>query len=245
MGEPIPHGGNDVGFADLLRDGLGDGKPRGRRFREILADYVAMAGGGAEVPVRPPPIADRCSTPAAKLTPVNVPLEESDDERIRALVDLPRKFMTDSAALSPAAASYQRRRPNWFDDPKRVLEEWGVGYLPMDAGGSREGGTMRGKIVFPVRDMDGKILAFCGRDPGYEEKHRAWSALSDERKTQSPEPAKWRFPKNFHRGLELWGQERLAPADAGARLAAQGGLVVVEGPGDVFDSRGPASLRSG
>lgn len=136
--------------------------------------------------------------------------------------------------MPPAAASYQRTRPQWFGDPAEILREWQVGYLPNDSGGDRTGGTMRGKIVFPVRRLDGRLLAWCGRDPDWETKQREWLSLSEEKRSKEPEPMKWRFPKGFHRGSELWGQERILLRGSKKRLKEQMSLFVCEGPGDVI-----------
>lgn len=229
------HGGNDVSFADLLRDCGGDGKPRGDRFRQVLNDYVAMAGGAKQkVGTSTKVSLNAVDKPGAPDLRVNVPLEESDNERARGLTHLPDKFLTDLAQMPPAAAAYIRRRAHWFSNPDEVRSEWGVGYLPMDSGGDRAGGTMRGKMVFPIRALDGKLLAFCGRDPAYEEKLAQWIALPESKRMETPEPAKWRFPKSFHRGLELWGQERVPIEGSNEKLQEQGGLVIVEGAGDVI-----------
>lgn len=224
------HGGNDVSFADLLRDTAGDGKPRRDRFKQIVADYVEMAGGVEQrASIRPTPTSSEAS-----VCRVNIPLAESDNEKARGLIHLPQKFVTDLASMPPAAASYVRNRPHWFHDPEKVLAEWNVGYLPMDAGEDRSGGTMRGKFVFPICSETGEILAFTGRDPMFEEKHARWLSLPEAKRAEEPEPMKWRFPKNFHRGLELWGQERISSRGVKKRLKAQGGLLIVEGPGDVI-----------
>ncbi len=231
-------GGNDVAFNDLLRDGLGDGRPRGPRFKENLADYQQMAGGvgrRTEVNVPPVPVTALQSGDEDE-SEENVPLENSDNESVRALVDLPNKFITNQGKMPPYAASYQRHR-KWFLDPARVLEDWGVGYLPKGTKGERMGGTMRDKMVFPINDPDGKLLAYCGRDPDWEQKHAHWSSLSEERRSQEAEPPKWRFPsrKMFRKGRELFGQERVMAEGAERKLSEQGGLWVVEGPGDVIN----------
>ena len=166
----------------------------------------------------------------------NVPLEASENEKARQLVDLSSKFITDHAKMPPYAASYQRRRP-WFQDPEQVLAEWGVGYMPKGTPGDKVGGTMRDKIVFPICNQARQILAFCGRDPDWERRHADWTSLSEERRSQEKEPAKWRFPnkKMFRKGRELWGQEQLGRRGIKRRLREQGGLWVVEGPGDVIN----------
>lgn len=228
------HGGNDVGFADLLRDNQGDGRPRGDRFKQIVREYQDMADGAACRTVAVASSADR--TANEKELAANVPLEESDNEKARGLVDLPAKLIADPAKLPPSVAAYQRSRPHWFADPAKILADWQVGYLPMDSGGDRTGGTLRGRLVFPIRSLEGRLLAFAGRDCDYETKHRDWLSLPEEKRSQSAEPGKYRFPKseNFRKSLELWGQERIVVRGSKKKLKEQGGLWVAEGPGDII-----------
>lgn len=86
---------------------------------------------------------------------------------------------------------------------------WGVGYC------SR--GLFKGRIVVPIKNRSGELVGYAGR------------SLKDD----DPD-GKWRFPKGFHRSLELFGVDRLA-RDAEAREAvAKYGLIVVEGPFDAI-----------
>jgi hypothetical protein len=142
------------------------------------------------------------------------------------LVNLDEKFKVDVAGMSPKAASYFRSRP--FLSPE-VSKRWRVGYLPRDAGGDHAGGTMRGKIVYPMLSEDGEVLTWFGRDPEFEEKHRQWKA--GEKKDREPE--KFHFVKGFHRGNELFGQHRMHEEGIDEKLKGIG-LVVVEGPNDVI-----------
>src|SRR5439155_8249487 len=109
-----------------------------------------------------------------------------------------------------------------------VLREWRVGYLPRDTGEDKSGGTMRGRIVYAYLNESGDVLTWFGRDPEFEEKHKAWQATDRSER----EPEKFHFVKGFHRGLELFGQERLREAAHAEKLKALG-LIVVEGPNDV------------
>ena len=128
--------------------------------------------------------------------------------------------------MSPKAASYFRHRP--FLTPERC-RQWRVGYLPRDTGGDHAGGTMRGKIVYPMLSEDGEVLTWFGRDPEYEGKHHEWIVGGK----QGKEPEKYHFVKGFERGLELFGQHRLREEDCRKRVAGMG-LVVVQGPNDVI-----------
>lgn len=220
-------GGNLISLCDLMKGGeSAGGKPRGQRFKEIASDLRAMTRGiiSTDRPGIPPPAAVKPAEPAAPA--VNLPLAASANERARGLVDLDAKFIRDPANLPPAASAYLRRRP--YLSPE-VMRSWRVGYLPRNAGGDRSGGTMRGKIVYAYHSAEGNLLTWFGRDPEFEDKHARWD-LSDR---SQREPAKFHFVSGFHRGNELFGQERLREPDAAESLKRLG-LVVVEGPNDVI-----------
>ncbi len=220
-------GGNLVSLCDLLKPGEhAEGKPRGERFKAILADLQAMAAGKAppESPttsVEPAPLA-----PKPRQRPGNVPLAQSENERARGLVNLDAKFIFDPAAMSPKAASHFRHRPFLIPEACR---KWRMGYLPRDAGGDRAGGTMRGKIVYPMLSDDGEVLTWFGRDPEYEGKHHDWIIGGK----QGNEPEKYHFVSGFQRGLEFFGQHRLRDEEF-RRQATETGLIVVPGPNDVI-----------
>lgn len=215
-------GGNLISLCDLIKPGQNmDGRPRGERFKAIVADLKEMAGGVMFSGAAPTLPAEKAEKPRA-----NVPLKDSPNERARALVELDAKFIGDPAEMNPKAASYFRKRP--YLTPE-VCEQWRMGYLPRDAGGDKAGGTMRGKIVYALRDDDGEVLAWFGRDPEYEDKHTRWAASGK----QGREPEKVHFVKGFHRGLELFGQHELLLAARAGGLADIG-LLVVEGPNDVI-----------
>src|SRR5258708_37620412 len=89
---------------------------------------------------------------------------------------------------------------------------------------------MRGKIVYCYRSEAGEILTWFGRDPEFEDKHKAWAATDKSER----EPEKFHFVKGFHRGLELFGQNRIRDAGNVERLKSLGFLPLVEGPNDVI-----------
>jgi hypothetical protein len=221
-------GGNLVSLCDLMKPGEhAEGKPRGERFKAILRDLQAMARGEQSPPVTAPvqteagPIETK-----RRQRPGNVPLARSDNERARGLVNLDVKFVVDPAAMGPKAASYFRHHP--FLTPE-ACGKWRTGYLPRDAGGDRAGGTMRGKIVYPMLSDDGEVLTWFGRDPEYDGKYHEWIVGGK----QGNEPAKHHFVKGFQRGLELFGQDRLRDENFQQR-AKETGLFVVPGPNDVI-----------
>ena len=219
-------GGNLVSLCDLMKPGEhAQGKPRGERFKAILKDLQAMAAGEGPPEESPGAAAQPAAKRPEKLAG-NVPLARSDNERARGLVNLDAKFLVDPAGMSPKAAGYFRHRP--FLTPA-ACRTWRVGYLPRDAGGDHAGGTMRGRIVYPLLSEDGELLTWFGRDAEYEEKHEQWSIAGKE----GPEPEKYHFVKGFQRGRELFGQHRLRDGEFRQR-ARETGLVVVPGPNDVI-----------
>jgi 5S rRNA maturation endonuclease (ribonuclease M5) len=162
----------------------------------------------------------------AEAPKVNVPLKDSPIERARTLTDLERKFVLDIAAMPPKASGYLRRRP--FLSPE-VCREWRMGFLPHDTGDDKSGGTMRGKIVYPYLSETGDVLTWFGRDPEFEEKHKAWEGTDK----SDREPDKFHFIKGFHRGIEMWNQHALRKPEHADKLKALG-LILVEGPNDVI-----------
>lgn len=222
---PHKQGGNLVGLVDLMLPGTnGNGRPRGERFKEVLRT-LEQIGGATSGPAASPARAEAPATAAP--VAANVPLAESSNERARGLVNLHEKFILDPAAMHPSAASYFRRRP--YLTPG-LCAAWKVGYLAHDSGGDKSGGTMRGKVVYPVHDAQGRVLTWFGRDPQFEERWAAWQKT--DRSDRAPE--KFHFVKGYHRGLELFGQHRLAEPETRAAIQALGNLPVVEGPNDVL-----------
>jgi len=153
-------------------------------------------------------------------------LAQSDNERARGLINLDSKFVTDPAAMPPAASRYFRTRP--FLSPE-ACRKWRMGYLPRDTGDDKSGGTMRGRIVYAYASETGEVLTWFGRDPEFEEKHARWIAGG----RVDREPEKFHFVKGFHRGQELFGQHFLRQPEAAEKLCSLG-LIVVEGPNDVI-----------
>lgn len=216
-------GGNLVSLCDLMKPGTNaSGRPRGDRFKEIAKDLQAMVEGDVptQKPVPAPP-------PVASPPKVNLLLKDSENERARGLVNLDAKFVVDVAAMSPRASGYFRKRP--YLTPE-VCKRWRMGYLPRDTGGEdKSGGTMRGKIVYGYLSDAGEVLTWFGRDPEFEEKHQTWVAGGRAEK----EPEKVHFVKGFHRGLELFGVDRLREQGRPEQIQKLG-LVLVEGPNDVI-----------
>ncbi|MBN8625808.1 MAG: hypothetical protein J0M17_09990 [Planctomycetes bacterium] len=223
-----PHkgGGNLVGLMDLLKPGEPmNGRPRGERFKAILGDLKEIAGGAplSRTPTASAPPKPRIAEPAK----VNLPLEENPNERIRAVVSLHERLVVDPLLMSPPAAGYVRRRP--YLTPE-LLRKWKVGYLPFDAGGENSGGTMRGRIVYPIHDEQRRVLTYFSRDPRHEEKLAIWQAGD----RSAPRPEKTHFVRGFHRGRELFGQHRLAEPGVREAIQSLGHLLITEGPNGVL-----------
>jgi len=89
--------------------------------------------------------------------------------------------------------------------------------------------------MYPVLSEEGQVLAWVARDPQFEMKDQAFSQLPPEQRTKEKKPAKHRFPVDFHRGLELFGQQSSRLREPGYReTIAQCGIIVVEGFNDVI-----------
>src|SRR5436309_8825026 len=94
---------------------------------------------------------------------------------------------------------------------------------------------LRGQLLYPVLSEDGKLLAWVARDPQFETKEQAFNAMPPEQRAKEKKPGKHRFPVDFHRGQELFGQHASRLTEAGFReTIATCGIIVVEGFNDVL-----------
>ena len=116
--------------------------------------------------------------------------------------------------MNPAASAYVRRHPSLSSES---MKKWRVGYLPNDSGGDRRGWSLRGGLVYPVFSENGKVLAWTGRDLQFEQKEHEFLRVSPAERAGKDAPAKHRFPKGFHRGLELFGQQSSRLREPGYR----------------------------
>ena len=81
----------------------------------------------------------------------------------------------------------------------------------------------------------GKVLAWAGRDVQFEQKEKEYQQLSAAERSAKEAPAKHRFPKGFHRGIELFGQQTIRLQEPGYReFITQHGLIIVVGFNDVL-----------
>ena len=148
----------------------------------------------------------------------------SSNERARGLTQLDEKFVTGDRGDASQGVGLRPPPPL---SHSRGDESDSMGYLPRDAGEDKSGGTMRGKFVYPYLSEAGDVLTWFGRDPEFEDKHKAWEATDRSER----EPEKFHFVKGFHRGLELFGQHSIRAPEHAEKLKSLG-LILVEGPND-------------
>jgi 5S rRNA maturation endonuclease (ribonuclease M5) len=162
----------------------------------------------------------------------NIPLAQNENVKARELVTLDEKFLREVGVMPPSAASYVRRHPCLSP---AMMAKWRIGVLPLDGGGDKRGWSLRGQLLYPILAEDGKLLAWVARDPQFETKEQAFNALPPDARAKEKKPAKHRFPVDFHRGLELFGQHAERLKEPGYRESiANCGLIIVEGFNDVL-----------
>jgi len=208
-------------------------RPAGDKLKGEEFNRVKKLLVGSAIPSRPAATGKQgAKPPATEPPPENVPLAAADNEKARELANLDEKFVVEPASMNPLAAAYVRRHPALSPESMR---KWRVGYLPHDGGGDKRGWSLRGHLIYPLLSADGQVLTWVGRDPSYDEKERVFTALPPAQRSGETPPAKHKFPKGFHRGLELFGQQTARLKEPGYRDAiARHGILVVEGFNDVI-----------
>ncbi len=207
------------------------GKLKGEEFQRVKKVLAGTLDPSSIPQTKQIPTASEKVATAPLL--MNKPLIDSTEERVRELHNIDEKLVKDIATMNPVAASYIRRHPCLTLES---MTKWRCGYMPNDGGGDKRGWSLRGSIVYPALSEQGKVLAWAGRDVQYEQKEREFQCLSAaERSTKEP-PAKHRFPKGFHRGQELFGQQAGRLQEPGYRdFITNHGLIIVEGFNDVIN----------
>lgn len=207
-------------------------KLKGEEFKRVRG----VLSGSSTPPLsavdqQPKPAAEQSR--GAEIEPArNIPLAENPNEKARELQTLDEKFIVDVAHMPPSGAAYVRRHPCLS---LALMKKWRVGVLPQDAGADKRGWTLRGQLVYPILSEGGQLLAWVARDPQFEAKEQAFNALPPDQRSKEKKPAKHRFPVDFHRGLELFGQHASRLNEPGYREAvARHGIIVVEGFNDVI-----------
>lgn len=214
------------------------GKLKGTEFKRVREVLAGTTNPPLSIQSLP------STTPAQiPLEPLkNVALAENENEKARGLVTLDEKFVTDVASMPPAAAIYVRRHPCLS---LASMQKWRVGVLPLDGGGDKRGWSLRGQLLYPVLSEDGRLLAWVARDPQFEMKEITFNHLPPEARAIEKKPAKHRFPVDFRRGIELFGQQYSRLHEPGNReFIERVGIIVVEGFNDVIglDSIGIPSV---
>ena len=180
-----------------------------------------------------PPPRSAAKPAEAKAQPKeNLPLTAND--KTQSLMDPPlwEKLVTDVAAMSPAASAYVRCHPSLSS---AAMQKWHVGILPTDGGGDKRGWSLRNQVVYPFKSEENEVIAFVARDPQFEDKLQTFEGTPAEQRDASKRPNKYRFPKGFHRGIELFGQQRERLEKNGYREAIHRfGVIIVEGFNDVI-----------
>lgn len=195
-----------------------------KRVRGVLSGHTTPPPSPASVKSKP---VEKSAEPAR-----NIPLAESDNEKARELGTLNEKFIVDVASMPPAAASYVRRHACLSS---ASMQKWRVGVLPADGGADKRGWNLRGQLLYPILSENGKLLAWVARDPQFETKEQSFNALSHEQRLKTKKPAKHRFPVDFHRGVELFGQHASRLDEPGYReTIGRYGIIVVEGFNDIL-----------
>ena len=206
------------------------GRLKGKEFNDVkrvLAGETPPASKSA-----PAPSTVDSEGPSAMDADRNLPLAASENEAARQLLDIDEKFRIDPAEMNPKASRYVRARPYLSSE---VMQKWRMGYLPNDGGGDKRGWSLRGHMVYAFLSNDNQLLGWIGRDPAFEEKEAEFLSMPPEQRGTRKPPVKYRFPKGFHRGLELFGQQGRRLKEPGYREAISAhGILVVEGLNDVI-----------
>ena len=216
------------------------GKLKGTEFQRVKRVLAGSNDPSEASPVRQVP--EAAKPVVNPPLPTNAPLIDSSDQRVRELHNIDEKLIRDVAVMNHAAANYVRKHPCLSPES---MAKWRCGYLPNDGGSDKRGWSLRGSILYPVLSESGKVLTWVGRDVLHEAKEREYQQLSPVERQGKEPPAKHRFPKGFHRGVELYGQQASRLSEPGYReFIQQHGLTLVEGFNDVIglDNLGIPSL---
>jgi DNA primase len=182
--------GGDIFDFVVSKEGItaGDRTKSRRQAALLIQDWFGV--GQEEAPAPKTLAAAEVLTPVEVVTPQPEPPEE--------IINPPLKF----------AFKHLDMRHSYLTDrglKEATIDAFGLGY---HAGK----GIMQGRVVIPIHNEQGALVAYAGRTPG-----------------DPPEgEGKYRFPPNFHKSLVLFNLHR-------AREYAREGLIVVEGFFTVFE----------
>ncbi|MCA9227627.1 MAG: hypothetical protein KDA47_18530, partial [Planctomycetales bacterium] len=181
-----------VNLLTLMHGWVTGSRPTGDKLKGAEFARVKNLLAGKTPEARPKVASTAQAKPADSPTPSahNVPLAESDNERVRELVDIDTKFKVEPAEMNPRAAAYVRQHPCLTPD---MMRKWRVGYLPHDGGGDKRGWSLRGHIVYSILSEEGHVLSWVGRDPQYEQREQEFNALSPEVRREKSPPMRHRL----------------------------------------------------
>lgn len=210
------------------------GNVRGEDFKRVKRALVGEATTAAKSPTSAKPDPRETLEAPQEAPTRNVPLAESDNEKVRDLVGMEELFITDTEKMTPACSAYWRKRRSFLTE--ETCQSWGVGVRPGRSGTDKRGFSLRNHVVYPFLSEDNQVLCYVGRDAEFEEKIEAWESLSPAKRETTKPPMKYKFPAGFHRGLELYGQHsrRLAEHPEYRDMAKAHGIILVEGFNDVL-----------
>ena len=178
------HGGNILDFVS---------RKEGISIREAAIRISEWFNLSLEKPVRngEPKSTDEPG-PAAKPTANPAPRPVAEKREPESGVNKPLGFALQN--LDPAHAYFAERGLT-----PEMVAEFGLGFCNK--------GSMTGRIVIPIHNAEGQLVAYAGRWPG----------------TPTGDTSKYRLPPGFKKSLELFNLHRAMKADPGQPL------IVVEG----------------
>ncbi len=138
------------------------------------------------------------STSAAKQEPKGKIKKESDSPAPELTINEPLQFTLEKKVKYDHPFLIEEKQY-----PIDLVKKYGVGWC--------KAGLMAGRIVFPIHNSDGQLVAYSGR------------ALTEKDKEKR---GKYLFPSGFNKSFELWNFHRIKGKN---KLIRDFGLIVVEG----------------
>lgn len=180
-------GGNIIKMVQLLDDGLANPRRAALRIAELSG--IAARPGGEVVNAERPHLGEMTKTSKAKPKMVGTS-KPTPTAAAQALPDTAdrepfNKPLTFELKLAPVAEGGDTTVHKFIEArglPYDRLEELGIGLSAR--------GSMTGRLAIPIKNKNGELVAYCGRNIGL---------LEDEN-----EP-KYKFPEKFRKDLELYG----------------------------------------
>jgi len=175
-------GGNIIDFVRLMEQ-LPDDKAGFRQAALLLQERF---------------LADQPAKPTSKKQPVAKKQNQTDSANEQPLANKPLDFSLEKRIKYDHPFLLEEKK-----FPLELLKKFGIGWCKT--------GLMAGRIVFPIHNPNGELVAYAGR------------ALTEKDEAQR---GKYLFPSGFNKALELWNFHRLVTKK---KLLREHGLIVVEG----------------